>query len=90
MYSKITKFYPPFPTLNDNEKFLYMLQSDNRAVLTWLGKFLYHSFKIRNEFYIRNVLLQSIPGAVRCLVIILVIVVMSFIDGFYVALYDFI
>ena len=34
---------------NGDEKFIFLLNSDDQQVLTWVGKFIYDSFKTRNE-----------------------------------------
>ena len=48
-YNKITCIYHGFAHLDDDEKFLYILNNKNPSCLTWLGEFLYRSFLKRNE-----------------------------------------
>ena len=47
LYQKIVLNYPEFSTLNDNDKFNFFLNNECKQYLTWLGKFLFHSFEIR-------------------------------------------
>ena len=45
---KITKLYPEFSRMNEIQQFIYLLTNQNATVLTWFGKFLYLSFKMRS------------------------------------------
>ena len=41
---------PMFNNLSDKEKFVFLLTNDDPYILSWLGKFLYQSFHIHNEY----------------------------------------
>ena len=49
LYSKISCKAPHFSTLSDNEKFVYLLTNNDPQILTWFGKFVHHSFIVRNN-----------------------------------------
>ena len=55
LYSIMTNKIPYFGTLSDNEKFLFLITSNDPQILTWFGKFLHRSFIIRNEVLISKV-----------------------------------
>ena len=40
---------PHFSTLSDDEKFVYPLTNNDPQILTWFGKFVHHSFIVRNN-----------------------------------------
>ena len=40
---------PQFTSLNDNEKFIYLMQSNEQETLRWFAKYTYKSFHTRNE-----------------------------------------
>ena len=48
LFTKISSKFPAFAQLNHHEKFIYLMSCNDRQILTWLGKFLYKSFDIRN------------------------------------------
>ena len=48
LFIKISSKFPAFAQLNHHEKFIYLMSCNDRQILTWLGKFLYKSFDIRN------------------------------------------
>ena len=47
---KVRRFNPNYIHLNNSEKFVYLMSNKNSTILTWLGKFLYKSFKVRSEY----------------------------------------
>ena len=47
-YSKISCKAPHLSTLSDDEKFVYLLTNNDPQILTWFGKFVHHSFIVRN------------------------------------------
>ena len=49
LFSKVERLFQNFSSLDGDEKFIFLLNSDNQQVLTWVGKFIYDSFKTRNE-----------------------------------------
>ena len=50
LYGKIRAKNYNFDTLNDKDKCIYLLKSEDVQVLTWLGKFVYKSFIMRDQF----------------------------------------
>ena len=48
LYENVNNVYPNFQSLSNQQKFIFMMQSEDSAVLTWFGKFIYKSFKKRN------------------------------------------
>ena len=49
LFSKVERLFQNFSSLDGDEKFIFLLNSDDQQVLTWIGKFIYDSFKTRNE-----------------------------------------
>ena len=49
LYSRIISVVPSFTSMDDTEKFVYMLTNDDARVLTWVGKFIYKSLFIRSN-----------------------------------------
>ena len=49
LFSKAERLFQNFSSLDGDEKFIFLLNSDDQQVLTWVGKFIYDSFKTRNE-----------------------------------------
>ena len=49
LFSKVERLFQNFSSLDGDEKFIFLLNSDDQQVLTWVGKFIYDSFKTRNE-----------------------------------------
>ena len=47
--SKVERLFQNFSSLDGDEKFIFLLNTDDQQVLTWVGKFIYNSFKTRNE-----------------------------------------
>ena len=45
LFTKIAQVDNAFYQLHDNDKFLYLINSKQRTVLTWFGKFLHNAFK---------------------------------------------
>jgi len=52
LYSKVTRKFPPFETLDNLGKFIFLFTFKDAQMLTWLGKFLYESFEIRTLYII--------------------------------------
>ena len=50
LYGKIRAKNNNFDILNANDKFIYLLKSEGAQLLTWLGKFVYKSFIMRDQF----------------------------------------
>ena len=48
-FQKMSFVDPNFTALDDKNKFVYLMQSQDQRTLRWLAKFLYNSFNIRNE-----------------------------------------
>ena len=49
LFSKVESLYQNFSSLDGNEKYIFLLISNDQQVLTWVSKFTYDSFKTRNE-----------------------------------------
>lgn len=49
LFHKITSKEPSFRTLDNLEKFIFLVSSNDNQVITWFGKFLYKSFSIRSH-----------------------------------------
>ena len=49
LFSKVEHLFQTFSYLDKEEKFIFLLNSKDQQVLTWVGKFIYNSFKTRNE-----------------------------------------
>ena len=49
LFSKVEHLFQTFRYLDKEEKFIFVLNSKDQQVLTWVGKFIYNSFKTRNE-----------------------------------------
>ena len=47
LFSNILKFHPGFSEMSDENKFVFLLGNTDRQILTWVGKFIYKSFKTR-------------------------------------------
>ena len=48
-YQKMSSVDPQFTSLNDKEKFIYLMQSNEQETLRWFAKYIYKSFHTRNE-----------------------------------------
>ena len=48
-FQKMSFVDPNFTAVDDKNKFVYLMQSQDQRTLRWLAKFLYNSFNIRNE-----------------------------------------
>ena len=48
-YQKMSSADPQFTSLNDKEKFTYLMQSNEQETLRWFAKYIYKSFHTRNE-----------------------------------------
>ena len=49
MYDKTNRVYGDFDNLSEEEKFLFLMSNDDARILNWFGKFVYHSFQIRDR-----------------------------------------
>ena len=50
-YNKVCQKFPEFSQLDDVEKFIFLFTFDDAQTLSWLGKYLYKSFKVRASLY---------------------------------------
>ena len=48
LYDKLTDKFPEFEHLCDLEKFVFLFTFDDAQMLSWLGKFLYKSFRSKS------------------------------------------
>ena len=46
---KIYRAYGEFNNLSEEDKFLFLMSNDDVRILNWVGKFIYHSFQIRDR-----------------------------------------
>ena len=44
LFSKLIPLHPPFSLMTDMEKCIFLITTDDRNILTWLGKFLHKAF----------------------------------------------
>ena len=51
LYNKVSYFDKLFIYYNTDEKFIFLMTSNNPYILSWLGKFIYLSLKIGMHFY---------------------------------------
>ena len=51
LFAKIEQKFPLFLHMNKSNKFIYIMTHIDSQLLTWFGKFLYDSFKKRDEFF---------------------------------------
>ena len=49
LFSNVLKIHPGFSDMSDENKFVFLLENTDQQVLTWVGKFIYKSFKTRAE-----------------------------------------
>lgn len=49
LFQRISEKFPMFVNLNQIEKFMFMFTFEDAQMLSWLGKFLHHSFHIRTS-----------------------------------------
>ena len=48
-FGKIYQISPNFTSLNDNEKYVFLMTSCNKQLMVWLGKFVHEIFGYRGE-----------------------------------------
>ena len=51
-FSKLVTKIRNFSELDDVEKFILLMSSEDNQIVTWTGKFIYKSFNIRSRFYL--------------------------------------
>ena len=49
LFSNVLIIHTGFSDMSDENKFVFLLENTDQQVLTWVGKFIYKSFKIRAE-----------------------------------------
>ena len=50
LFSKLTRIAPNFIHMTDEEKFIFLMCNKDQQIPTWVGKFIYKSFKDRAEY----------------------------------------
>ena len=55
LYTKVRKKFSNFCTLNDSEKFIFLMQSNDAHVTTWMAKFVYRSMSKRSDILLSEV-----------------------------------
>ena len=50
LFSKLTHIAPNFIHMTDEEKLIFLMCNKDQQILTWVGKFIYKSFKYRAEY----------------------------------------
>ena len=53
-FSKLMTKIWNFNELDDVEKFILLMSSEDSQIVTWTGKFIYKSFNIRSRFYLNT------------------------------------
>jgi len=48
--SRILSKYPHFASMENDEKFIFLLQNKDAQIVTWTAKFIYHSMQKRNNY----------------------------------------
>ena len=63
LYDKVARKFPEFDQLADVEKFVFLFIFKDAQMLTWLGKFLYKSFRTKasqwNEYMLWKLLIDT-------------------------------
>ena len=54
LFNKIYAVYPFLFELDRREKFTFMMSNTNEKVLSWVGKFIYHSMKTRADYHMHH------------------------------------
>lgn len=49
LFEKISSVDPEFIHMSRKGKFIYMMTNGNRQIMTWVGKYIFNSFKLRNK-----------------------------------------
>ena len=55
LYTKVRNKFLIFCTLNDSEKFIFLMQSNDAHVITWMAKFVYRSMSKRSDVLLSKV-----------------------------------
>ena len=54
-YTKVKNKFSNFCTLDDSEKFIFLMQSNDAHVITWMAKFVYQSMIKRSDILLSEV-----------------------------------
>ena len=49
LFDKVTEMLPNFPLLPDANRLIFLLCNEHDVILSWVGKFIFNSFKKRTE-----------------------------------------
>ena len=55
LYTKVRNKFSNFCTLNDSAKFIFLMQSNDAHVITWMAKFVYRSMSKRSYIILSEV-----------------------------------
>ena len=49
--SRVSQLYPQYQYLDSNQKLVFLFEIENEQLITWVRKFLYNSFCLREEYH---------------------------------------
>ena len=53
--SRVNQFYPQYQYLDSDQKLVCLFEIENEQLITWVGKFVYNSFCLRDEYHGKRV-----------------------------------
>ena len=55
LYTKVRNKFSNFCTVNDSEKFIFLMQSNDAHAITWMAKSVYRSMSKRSDILLSEV-----------------------------------
>ena len=49
--SRVSQLYPQYQYLDSDQKLVFLFEIENEQLITWVGKFVYNSFCLREEYH---------------------------------------
>ena len=49
--SRVSQLYPQYQYLDSDQKLVFLFKIENEQLITWVGKFVYNSFCLREEYH---------------------------------------
>ena len=49
--SRVSQLYPHYQYLDSDQKLVFLFKIENEQLITWVGKFVYNSFCLREEYH---------------------------------------
>ena len=49
--SRVSQLYPQYQFLDSDQKLVFLFKIENEQLITWVGKFVYNSFCLREEYH---------------------------------------